>query len=127
MERGKHSYQNQIVQVSKKIFTSFNAADESLICAIITWLFLRISPNILCTEYSGICKVQANKMCRIERPNKMAVQTSSLNQLPGGILQGVITLTEYLDAILSKVLENEIAVLKNITSELNMLGDRRVK
>jgi len=57
----------------------------------------------------------------------MAVQTSSLNQLPGGILQGVITLTEYLDAILSKVLENEIAGLKNITSELNMLGDRRVK
>ena len=57
----------------------------------------------------------------------MALQTSSLNQLPGGILQGVITLTEYLDAILSKVLENEIAGLKNITSELNMLGDRRVK
>ena len=66
-------------------------------------------------------------MCRIDWPNKMAVQTSSLNQLPGKNLQGVITLTEYLDAILSKVLENEIPGLKNITSELNMLGDRRVK
>jgi hypothetical protein len=57
----------------------------------------------------------------------MAVQTSSLNQLLGRNLQGVITLTEYLDAILSKVLENEIPGLKNITSELNMLGDRWVK
>ena len=127
MERGKHSYQNQIVQVSKKIFTSFNAADESLICAFITWLFLRISPNILCTEYSGICEVQTNEMCRIVRPNKMAVQTISLNQLPGRNLRGVIKLTEYRDAIQSKVLENEIPDLKKITSELNMLGDRRVK
>ena len=57
----------------------------------------------------------------------MAVQTSSFNKLLGRNLQGVITLTEYLDAILSKMLENKIPGLINITSELNMLGDRRVK
>ena len=56
----------------------------------------------------------------------MALQTSSLNQLLGRNLQGVITQKEYLGAILSKVLENKILGLKNITSELNMLGDRRV-
>jgi lipoprotein signal peptidase len=36
MEREKHSYQNQVVQVSRKIFTSINAADEALICGFVT-------------------------------------------------------------------------------------------
>ena len=57
----------------------------------------------------------------------MAVQTSIFNQLLCRNLQGVITQTEYLGAILSKVLENKILGLKNITSGLDMLGDRRVK
>ncbi len=80
MEREKHSYQNHIVQVSRKIFTSINAAGEALICGFVTWLFLRIFPNILCIEYSGICGTQENEKWRTEEPKKMGFKPGFLSE-----------------------------------------------
>ena len=127
MEREKHSYQNLIVQVSRKIFISIDAAGEALICGFVTWLFLSIFPNILCTEYSGICGTQENEKWRTEELKKMEVQTRVLERALGSKVQRVITFTQNLDALLPQVLEYGIPCRKNRTSMLNMFGDRQVK